>query len=78
MITLSDAIWATTAFEFMEANCLVSLMSPQHMIPTPSAISPRNHLKLEMHDVEAFREGYIVPNRAHVNALLSFGDLRLK
>jgi predicted protein tyrosine phosphatase len=37
----------------MEAEYLVSLMSARDMIATPSAISPQNHLKLVMDDIEA-------------------------
>jgi predicted protein tyrosine phosphatase len=74
MITLSDAEWATAAVAMMEAKYLVSLMSPVSMIATPSTITSDNHIKLEMDDIEAAAEGYIVPSRAHVEVLLDFGD----
>jgi len=58
----------------MEAEYLVSLMSARDMIATPSAISPQNHLKLVMDDIEALAEGYTAPNRTHVEELIEFGS----
>jgi len=74
VITLSDAQWATTAITSMEAEYLVSMMSLRDMIVTPSAISPRNHLKLVMDDIEVLAEGYTAPSRVHVEELLEFGS----
>ena len=53
MITLSDAQWATSAIISMEAEYLVSLMSPKDMGETPSGIDPANHIRLDMDDIEA-------------------------
>jgi predicted protein tyrosine phosphatase len=58
----------------MEAEYLVSLMSARDMIATPSAISPQNHLKLVMDDIEALAEGFTTPNRTHVEELIEFGS----
>ena len=74
MITLSNAEWATAAIASMEAEFLVSLMSPATMIGTPPAIAPRNHLKLAMDDITGPIDGYIAPSRGHVEQLLEFGN----
>ena len=74
MITLSDAQWATSAIISMEAEYLVSLMSPKDMGETPPDIDPANHLKLEMDDIEAPAPGYICPCEDHVYQLLELGD----
>ncbi len=74
MITLSDAEWATAAIASMEAEFLVSLMSPSSMIETPPSIEPENHLKLAMDDITGAIDGYIAPNRPHVEQLLDFGN----
>ena len=74
MITLSDAQWATSAIISMEAEYLVSLMSPKDMGETPSDIDPANHLKLEMDDIEVPVPGYICPCEDHVYRLLELGD----
>ena len=74
MITLSDAQWATSAIISMEAEYLVSLMSPKDMGETPPDIDPANHLKLEMDDIEAPAPGYICPCEDHVYRLLELGD----
>ena len=74
MITLSDAQWATSAIISMEAEYLVSLMSPKDMGETPSDIDPAKHLKLEMDDIEVPVPGDICPCEDHVYRLLEFGD----
>ena len=74
MITLSDAQWATSAIVSMEAEYLVSLMSPKDMGETPANIDPANHLKLEMDDIEAPAAGYICPCEEHIYRLLELGD----
>ena len=74
MITLSDAQWATSAIISMEAEYLVSLMSPKDMGETPSDIDPANHLKLEMDDIVVPAPGYICPCEDHVYRLLELGD----
>lgn len=74
MITLSDAQWASSAIISLEAEYLVSLMSPKDMGETPLRIDPENHLKLEMDDIEAPAPGYICPSENHILRLLEFGD----
>jgi len=74
LITLSDAQWATSAIISMEAEYLVSLMSPKDMGATPPDIEPANHLKLEMDDIEAPAPGLICPCEDHVYRLLELGD----
>jgi predicted protein tyrosine phosphatase len=74
MITLSDAEWLTAAIATMEAKYLVSLMSPSSMIETPQVIALENHLKLPMEDITGQVDGYITPNRTHIEQLLEFGN----
>jgi predicted protein tyrosine phosphatase len=74
LITLSDAHWASSAIISMEAEYLVSLMSPKDMVKTPSGIDPENHLKLEMDDIEAPVPGYICPSDGHIYQLLELGN----
>jgi predicted protein tyrosine phosphatase len=73
VITLSDETWATAAIAGMEANYLVSLMSPQSMAGTPSSIASSNHLQLAVDDIESGLFGYVCPTEQHVSELLGFG-----
>lgn len=74
MITLSKIGWETYAVEIMEAEYLISLLSPYSMIPTPSMVDSDKHLKLEMDDIEFPIEGMRHPHVEHVRALLEFGQ----
>ena len=73
MITLSKIGWETYAVEIMEAEYLISLLSPYSMIPTPSMVDSDKHLKLEVDDIEFPVEGMRHPHVEHVRALLEFG-----
>jgi predicted protein tyrosine phosphatase len=73
VITLSDETWATAAVAGMEADYLVSLMSPQSMAGTPSGIASSNHLQLAVDDIESDLFGYVCPTEQHVADLLDFG-----
>jgi predicted protein tyrosine phosphatase len=74
MITLSDAQWANAAIGCVEAEHLISLMSPAGMLQTPQTIVPANHLRLEVDDIENPVDGLICPTNAHIEQLLEFGD----
>jgi len=74
MITLSKVGWETYAAEIMEAEYMISLLSPYSMISTPSMIRKENHLKLEMDDIEFPVESMRHPHQEHVRALLEFGE----
>ena len=51
---------------------LISLLSPDHMIPTPAGFPTERHLRLGMNDVADPAAGTDPPARAHVDALLKF------
>jgi predicted protein tyrosine phosphatase len=74
MITLSDAQWTPAAVACVEAEHLISLMSPAGMIQTPPTIDPANHLQLEVDDIEQPTDGYVCPASEHIERLLDFGD----
>src|ERR1700678_2980346 len=51
---------------------LVSLLSPEHMIPTPPGFPAARHLKLGVNDIVDPAAGTAPPQRAHIDALLEF------
>ena len=51
---------------------LVSLLSPEHMIETPSGFPAAAHLKLGINDITDPVAGPAPPARVHVDALLKF------
>jgi predicted protein tyrosine phosphatase len=51
---------------------LVSLLSPEHMIETPSGFPSSRHLKLGVNDIVDPAAGPAPPARAHIDALLEF------
>lgn len=51
---------------------LISLLSPDHMIGTPSGFPADRHLRLGVNDVADPAAGVDPPARAHVDALLKF------
>jgi predicted protein tyrosine phosphatase len=51
---------------------LVSLLSPDHMIPTPAGFAAGTHLKLGINDIVDAAAGPAPPGREHVDALLEF------
>ncbi|MBV8798373.1 MAG: hypothetical protein JOY77_12725 [Alphaproteobacteria bacterium] len=52
---------------------IVTLLSPEHMIETPSGFPTDRHLRLGMHDVAEAWTSESAPSLGHVNALLAFG-----
>ncbi len=54
------------------ARHIVSLIGDEARIERPSGIEPANHLWLQLHDISAPLEGYIVPAEQHVADLLAF------
>ena len=52
---------------------LVSLLSPQHMIATPSGFDPAYHLKLGVNDISDPTAGEHPPGRDHIDRLIAFG-----
>jgi predicted protein tyrosine phosphatase len=51
---------------------LVSLLSPEHMIPTPDGFAPDRHLRLGVNDIVDPAAGNAPPAAAHVAQLLAF------
>ncbi len=51
---------------------IISLINREMMIPTPSGISPENHLRLSMNDIAQPVDGFVLPSPDHVASLLDF------
>jgi len=51
---------------------LVSLLSPEHMIKTPSGFPAARHLRLGVNDIVDPAAGTAPPGRDHIDALLEF------
>ncbi len=54
------------------ARHLVSTINADLAPETPKALSPRNHLKLDMHDIAEAQPGAMAPAIEHVSELLDF------
>ena len=54
---------------------LISLVEPQEQPPTPGAIGPGRHLRVEIDDISEPAPGQILPEREHVARVIDFvGD----
>ena len=51
---------------------IVTLLSPDHMIETPTGFDPQRHLKLGLDDISDPAAGENPPGRDHVDRLLAF------
>src|ERR1700742_4431655 len=51
---------------------LVTLLSPQHMIPTPAGFDPARHLRLAIDDVGDPAAADHPPGREHIDRLIAF------
>ncbi|MEY4707942.1 MAG: hypothetical protein RJB58_1665 [Pseudomonadota bacterium] len=51
---------------------LVSLLSPEHMIPTPEGFPASGHLRLGVNDIVDPAAGTAPPARQHIEELLAF------
>ncbi len=54
------------------ASHVVTLISRDIGFERPRGIKPNSHLWLEMHDISAPLDGYVLPQRRHVEELLDF------
>lgn len=54
---------------------LISLLDPEHDIPTPEPLTPERHLRLGLHDINDPGEGLTAPDEAAVVSLLAFARL---
>lgn len=52
---------------------MATLLSPEHMIDTPSGINPARHLRLALNDVADISGAEMPPAPQHVAELLRFG-----
>jgi predicted protein tyrosine phosphatase len=52
---------------------LITLLSPEHMIETPSPIAAERHLKLALNDVVEEMRDMFPPTRGHIVRLVEFG-----
>ena len=62
----------TDAIKAHEPSHLVSLLSPEHMIETPTGFPQALHLKLGVNDIVDPAAGTAPPNRNHIDSLLAF------
>lgn len=60
------------ALESHRPSHLVTLLSPQHMIPTPAGFDPGRHLRLGVDDVADPEAADHPPGRADIDQLLAF------
>jgi len=54
------------------ARHVVSLLAREDRLARPDAITPENHLWLQLHDISAPLEGYVTPESEHVEQLIGF------
>jgi len=52
---------------------MVTLLSPEHMIETPTGVTPQRHLQLAVNDVADPAFGEVPPGAQHIERLLAFG-----
>jgi predicted protein tyrosine phosphatase len=52
---------------------LITLLSPEHMIETPTQIAAERHLKLALNDVPEAVEVLMPPTASHISRLIEFG-----
>jgi predicted protein tyrosine phosphatase len=54
------------------ARHIVTLLGIEDNVPRPAAIAAENHLRLHMHDITTFIDGYAMPQSEHVERLIQF------
>jgi predicted protein tyrosine phosphatase len=54
------------------ARHIVSLIGAEDRLERPAGIAPENHLWLQLHDISAPLDGYVMPGEAHVADLIRF------
>jgi predicted protein tyrosine phosphatase len=54
------------------ARHVVSLIGDEVSVERPNAIAAENHLRLQLHDISAPLDGYILPDEEHIADLLRF------
>lgn len=61
-----------SAAETFRPSHLISLVPDFEQPPTPDFIAPRNHLRLELDDIEEPTPELLLPDRKHVERLIRF------
>ena len=51
---------------------LITLLSPEELIPTPEGFDPTRHLRLGVHDIAIPMSGFVAPDAALVERVLDF------
>ena len=71
-ILVSPLSAVDTAIAAHRPSHMVTLLSPKHMIETPSGFPVARHLRLDFNDVADIAAGTHPPSREHIDALLHF------
>jgi predicted protein tyrosine phosphatase len=53
---------------------MISLLGDDPFPGTPGSVVPDGHLKIQMHDINEPRPGFIAPEREHLESLLDFAQ----
>lgn len=51
---------------------LITLLSPEELIPTPDGFPPERHLRLGVHDIAEPAQGFVAPDAELVERVLDF------
>ena len=61
-----------TTIEETGARHVVTLLAVEDEVRLPDAVPAGNHLRLQMHDITGPMDGYVSPDAAHIEQLLTF------
>ena len=53
---------------------LITLLSPDELIPTPPGFAPERHLRLGVHDIAEPQDGMVIPDAALVARIFDFAS----
>jgi len=53
---------------------LITLLSPEELIPTPVGFAPERHLRLGVHDIAEPQDGLVIPDAALVARIFDFAS----
>ncbi|MCC8940226.1 protein tyrosine phosphatase [Bradyrhizobium sp. Arg68] len=66
LAALSDTVRVTGA------SHVLTVMANVDQVPRPPSVLPANHLKVSMDDITEVMDGFVAPNEAHIERVLSF------
>ncbi|VIO78392.1 hypothetical protein CI1B_74200 [Bradyrhizobium ivorense] len=66
LAALSDTVRITGA------SHVLTVMANVDQVPRPPSVLPANHLKVSMDDITEVMDGFVAPNEAHIERVLSF------